>query len=67
MRGEVSDGGIGRQKPRVEEQHARSSRASETRSRSFESTTKMMPWVFWKSAGRTRACPERRSQSSCTL
>ncbi|KIP10690.1 hypothetical protein PHLGIDRAFT_209497 [Phlebiopsis gigantea 11061_1 CR5-6] len=26
-----------------------SSRASETRSRSFESTTKMMPCVFWKS------------------
>lgn len=26
-----------------------SSRASETRSRSLESTTKMMPWVFWKS------------------
>ena len=28
-----------------------SSRASDTRSRSFESTTKMMPCVFWKSAG----------------
>jgi hypothetical protein len=26
-----------------------SSRASETRSRSLESTTKMIPWVFWKS------------------
>lgn len=26
-----------------------SSRASEIRSRSFESTTKMIPWVFWKS------------------
>lgn len=32
-----------------------SSRASETRSRSLESTTKMIPWVFWKSGiGRKR-------------
>ena len=29
--------------------HSHSSRASVIRSRSLESTTKMIPWVFWKS------------------
>lgn len=29
--------------------HSRSSRASVIRSLSLESTTKMIPWVFWKS------------------
>lgn len=33
-------------------QHSRSSLASATRSLSFESTTKMIPWVFWKSVHR---------------
>ena len=34
---------------KVKRLYSRSSRASETRSRSLESTTKMIPWVFWKS------------------
>lgn len=32
--------------------HSRSSRASVIRSLSLESTTKMIPWVFWKSGKR---------------